>query len=196
MHFGHSNIYKFKDEFGLPQRALTQDECECLMIDRWNECISEEDDVFILGDAVMDCKPRKTEEETNRIMRKRMSVLENLNGHKTIILGNHDTKNIDFLSEHFERVCGSLEMTLAGYHCILTHIPVHPSQLKDKDGQGRFDFNIHGHLHRGRTILLSDGSQDYRYVNVNVENHLYRPINHFEMISCLSNYIKFIKNYD
>ena len=40
--------------------------------------------------------------------------------------------------------------------CILTHVPVHPSQF------GRYKANIHGHLH-------STKISDARYINVSAE---------------------------
>lgn len=203
MHFGHSNLYRFKDEFGKPQRHLNQEDCELLMIEKWNEVVGDDDNVCILGDAVMDCKPRKTEEETHRIIEKRMSILENLNGRKTIILGNHDTTDADLLSKYFDRVCGSLEIKLAGYRCILTHIPIHASQLKDRYNKGRFDFNIHGHLHSPHNISISTGEgldcekkPDYRYVNVNVEYNKYTPISDIDMVLMLNKYSKILKCHE
>jgi calcineurin-like phosphoesterase family protein len=199
MHFCHSNLYRFKDESGNLQRHLNQEDCELLMIEKWNKVVKNDDDVFILGDAVMDCKPRKTEEETQRIMEKRMSILENLNGYKIIILGNHDTRRVDLLSKYFDEVCGSLEMKLCGYRCILTHIPIHASQLRDRYNEGRFDFNIHGHLHAPHKILISDGEKekpDYRYVNVNVEYNNYSPISHINMANTLSKYSKILKCHE
>lgn len=199
MHFGHSNLYKFKDEFGKPQRHLNKEDCELFMIEKWNEVVEDDDNVCILGDAVMNCKPRKTEEETHRIIEKRMSILKNLNGRKTIILGNHDTTNADLLSKYFDRVCGSLEIKLAGYRCILTHIPIHASQLKDRYNEGRFDFNIHGHLHSPHKILISDGERekpDYRYVNVNVEYNNYTPIDHIDIVNTLNKYSKILKCHE
>ena len=47
--------------------------------------------------------------------------------------------------------------------CVLTHIPVHPSQFP------RFRLNIHGHLHL-KVIA------DTRYINVSCEQVNYTPV--------------------
>lgn len=183
MHFGHSNLYRFTDKYGKPQRPFSQQECEELMVKNWNSAISDLDTVYILGDAVMDCVPRKTEEQTLGILRSRLSHIKKLNGRKILVLGNHDISRPELLNEHFDELHGSVEMHLGGFKCIITHIPVHTSQLKNKKGEGRFDFNIHGHLHGDEIVRDYKGEPDNRYINVNVENILYHPLS--ELVLCL-----------
>ena len=53
--------------------------------------------------------------------------------------------------------------------CILSHVPVHPNQL-----EYRFKANLHGHLH-SKTVLLPNGKEDQRYINVAVEHNNLTP---------------------
>jgi calcineurin-like phosphoesterase family protein len=62
--------------------------------------------------------------------------------------------------EHFSQVYGAASMS----GMILTHVPVHPDQLKY-----RFKGNIHGHLH-------SHVVDDSRYYNVSCEQINLTPI--------------------
>ena len=88
--------------------------------------------------------------------------IERLNGKKILIAGNHDTLNARGLLEYFSDVKGSIALG----EFILTHIPVHPSQL-----EYRWKANIHGHLHSNRVQRTSYSwqSHDPRYYNVSME---------------------------
>ena len=84
-----------------------------------------------------------------------------------LALGNHDTGfKLPFLMEVFHKVAVCFEMGDG----ILTHIPVHPSQLDE-----RWKFNVHGHVH-------SNSLDDRRYINVSAEAVDYKPIEIDELI--------------
>lgn len=80
-------------------------------------------------------------------------ILELLNGVKKLVMGNHDRYPCALYLEYFSQVVGTAETR----GCILTHVPVHPSQF------GRYKANIHGHLH-------SSKMDDVRYINVSAEH--------------------------
>ncbi len=124
---------------------------------RWNNLVTKHDKVYICGDLTMD-KP----DFARRIL--------SLNGDKTLIAGNHDTPRIcKLMWELGIPVLASLEYK--GF--IVTHIPIHSSELN------RFNGNIHGHLH-----IIGDESYGYnrevtndpRYFNVNCEFNNYTPV--------------------
>ena len=73
MHFGHTNVLPF-DNRPFPDTAQMDD----TLIQNWNERVTSEDTVYVLGDAFW-----KNEENSIRIM-------ERLQGHKHLIQGNHD----------------------------------------------------------------------------------------------------------
>ena len=93
---------------------------------QWNSKVRKGDIVYILGDLTME-------------KRGPLELLDELNGTKIVILGNHDRpQDTPFILKHCIKVSGM--MSYKGM--ILTHCPIHPMELK-----GRFSKNIHGHIH-------------------------------------------------
>jgi calcineurin-like phosphoesterase family protein len=123
------------------------------IIDNWNKVVGPKDLVYHLGDVVMN--------------RNKLHLAGRLNGRKKLIFGNHDVHPIEMYLEHFESVASYKVFEWA----ILSHIPVHESQLT------RFKFNIHGHLH-GHQVMFDDdfNMPDPRYFCVAMENIDYKPI--------------------
>lgn len=105
---------------------------------QWNSVITDRDVVWILGDVAW------SEEWALRV--------RELRGRKKLIMGNHDHK-IGLGVHAFEQVHGARRYK----KCILTHIPIHPKELRYG-----WDYNIHGHLH-------DHSIDDDRYINVNID---------------------------
>lgn len=117
---------------------------------RWNETVSEGDTVYVLGDAAR---------------RGHVKCLDAVNGKKHLICGN-----ADYLAEALaSNIFASIGVAKWMRGVILTHIPVHPSQLRPSM------INIHGHLH-GAAI------DDIRYCCVSVEQTNYMPISIAELL--------------
>ena len=77
-HFGHQNIIK------LDNRPFKDcDQMENVLVMNWNNNVTSEDTVYILGDFCW-----LDGQEWDRI-------LNRLNGHKILIKGNHDVKRIN-----------------------------------------------------------------------------------------------------
>lgn len=74
-HFDHYNILAFDH-----RPFITVEEMNKTMIDNWNSVVRHDDEVFILGDFCWGKEARWVE------------LLEQLNGQKTLITGNHDIK--------------------------------------------------------------------------------------------------------
>lgn len=128
------------------------------MVERWNCTVSNNDIVYHLGDVAM-------------WKAKDYAIVRELKGHKRLIMGNHDTQPMEvYSSVGFERVQASLE----GNGYVLTHIPIHDSQLQ------RFALNIHGHIHQDIVTRLDVGKgvyvRDDRYKCVSVEHIDYTPV--------------------
>lgn len=117
-HFGHNNIIKYANRPWETTEDMDND-----MVDFWNHMVSPEDKVYHLGDVTLG--------------KKNLEILNRLNGHKTLIAGNHDIYDTKTYLKYFDNVRACREY--AGY--ILTHIPVHPNQKE------RYKGNIHGHMH-------------------------------------------------
>lgn len=145
-HFGHKGVCHFLNSDGTKLRPWDNpDDMDRDMIAYWNSVVGPNDKVYHLGDVV--------------INRKALAVLDQLNGDKVLIKGNHDIFHLDDYTKYFRDV--------RGYHVmnnfILSHIPVHP------DSKGRFAGNIHGHLHSRKL-------DDSWYHCVCVEQTDFRPI--------------------
>lgn len=159
-HFGHAGVCKFMRDDGVTKLRPwdNTEEMDEEMVKRWNETVKPTDKVYHLGDVV--------------INRKALNILYRLNGDKVLIKGNHDIFRLEDYTPHFRDIRGYHVMN----NLILSHIPVHA------DSKGRFDGNIHGHLHyhRVRSNFVegkyTGGSIDPWYHCVCVEQTDYRPI--------------------
>lgn len=141
-HFGHKKIIEFE---ATNRPFLTVEEHDAELVRRWNATVKKNDTVWHLGDVLFG--------------REAFVTLGLLNGVKKLVMGNHDRYPTELYLEHFNQVLGSAKLR----GCILTHVPVHPSQF------GRYRANIHGHLH-------SNKMDDARYINVSAEHTGLAPI--------------------
>lgn len=147
-HIGHENM-------SLKRGFKTVEEHDQFIFDCWNKTIAKRDKVFILGDLTM--------EKNN------YSWLDDLNGTKEIILGNHD------LTKHTKNILECETVTKVGA-CVkykgmmLTHIPIHTCEID------RFTVNIHGHVHENTL-------DDKRYINVSCEAVDYTPLSYDEILT-------------
>ena len=73
MHYGHANIIDYCNR---PFESL--DEMTNEMVNRWNEIVTEDDTVYVVGDVFL-CPTSEGE-----------SIVKRLNGRKILIKGNHD----------------------------------------------------------------------------------------------------------
>lgn len=146
-HFGHSNICKFTRSDGSPLRPwdeITKMDSDLIL--KWNKKVGKNDLVYHLGDVVMN--------------RKHIAIMASLNGRKRLILGNHDTCNVEEYGKYFERVNGSYKFE----DMWLTHIPMHIDSIIPWA-----KLNLHGHLH-------ATSISNPHYFNVSVEQIDYEPI--------------------
>lgn len=173
-HFRHANILKFVDYDGNPVRShlfKDVDEMDEHMIERWNSVVKNGDIVYHLGDVVF----TNTEQDVAWFKKN----WTRLNGSKRLIVGNHD--DIKFLAPggFFKKV--SMWRMFPEFGLLLTHVPVHPSNLKVFVAEGDYKegdvgevqkqfLNVHGHIHQ-------NPSPEGPYKNVSVEAINYTPVN-------------------
>ncbi len=152
-HFDHANMIRtFKLADGSPARDFPSVEAmNETMIERWNEVVRPSDHIYHLGDVTMH----------RQIGQIKYRVLDRLNGHKRLLLGNHDLDKVENYLPWFEKI----KACQVHDHILFTHIPVHPQSL------GRFAANVHGHTHH--QVLPA---ATVPYINVCVEQTAYRPI--------------------
>lgn len=146
LHFGdEATCDRYRRPDGAPLRPFANaTEMDAEIIRRWNETVGAEDTVYVLGDVG---RARAADQVCN------------LRGKKHLVAGNGDDVARIVQTGLFASV--RVWKQLPGL--LLTHVPVHPSQLR---GGVR---NIHGHLH-ARAI------DDPRYVCVSLERTDFRPL--------------------
>lgn len=163
MHFGHEAMTKFLNYDGTRVRPFNSaKEVDELIIKNWNEMVSEQDVVYVLGDVAYSCRKEYVD-----------SILVRLKGSKKLIAGNHDLWSTQWYLKHFKYVrgCGHLD------NYFLSHVPIH------SDSKGRFKLNICGHIHGQRVMKVvwyptGNGIEpDPFYYNVSVDlNYRYAPV--------------------
>ena len=148
-HFGHKKIIKYEN-----RPFKDEDEMDAKMIERWNKRVTNNDDVYILGDLAF-----KNPE----------TILKQLNGRKHLIIGNHDKfiKNENIL-KLFESVDIYKEITDGDYQVILFHYPI---AVWDKKRYGAI--HLYGHIHSN--VDLVKYTADDKAYNVCADVNDYEP---------------------
>ena len=127
-HFRHANVMVYDKRPWDDVDVMEQD-----MIERWNKRVTNEDDVYILGDF---CWGKQKDW---------LRILSLLKGKKHIILGNHDPKNfsqevLDLLAEppthYMEIKDGDYYLGLCHYPILAYHSDANPKTLL-----------LYGHVH-------------------------------------------------
>ena len=107
MHFSHKQILAYDN-----RPFFTTSEMDETMIERWNSAVGEKDSVYVLGDMFW-CTAKQA-----------ISILDELNGSKFLVLGNHDTCNNEAFRQRFVRIADYLEISDNGRKIVLSHYPI------------------------------------------------------------------------
>ena len=155
-HFGHENIVKSRPCFS---SVSEMDEC---LIKNWNNKVTNNDEIYILGDFSF------------RVKGKVHEYLQRLYGKKHLIVGNHDPwwmKEVEDLSVYFESVSDIKTIRVEKMNVMLCHYP-----MLEWDGS---TYLIHGHVHGNKDTMT------YRYIKDNLPHVLNCcvDINHFEPVT-------------
>ena len=128
LHFGHENCLMFDNR---PFSDIDEHDTE--LIRRWNEAVGIEDDVYILGDISW----KNTTATIN--------IFNMLNGHKHLIIGNHDHKLLKSaeLRKCFVEITDYKELYLDKDKAIvMSHYPLHSYR-----NLFRGWIHLYGHVH-------------------------------------------------
>lgn len=126
LHFGHGNIIGFDNR---PFNSV--DEMNKTMIANWNSVVSDNDEVYILGDMFW-----HNEEAPD--------ILSTLKGRKYLILGNHDRINSQ-MKDYFVWVKEIETIKDGDNHVVLCHYPI--AHWKN---QYYGYIHLYGHIHNTR----------------------------------------------
>lgn len=135
-HFFHSNILRYDNR---PFRNA--DVMNDILIRNWNNTVSDEDTVYILGDVSWSRDP-----EVNR------AILQGLNGHKILIRGNHD-KPMRAVYDCFDKVVDYLEIEDNGVKVILFHYPI-----LFWNGQFHDSVHLYAHVHNSHQWHITEST--------------------------------------
>ena len=134
-----SDLHFFNPAF-LPWRGFsTLEEENRVLTGRWNARVTEEDEVYILGDF-----SEGSAEETNRLLRA-------LHGQKTLLIGNHDEylASPSFDRALFREITHYKELEDGGIRVILSHypLPFYNGQYRHLSDPSAVTYMLYGHLH-------------------------------------------------
>ena len=124
-HYGHANSINFDN-----RPFIDVDQMNKELIERWNGVVAPGDVTYILGDMFW-CKCEEA-----------ISVLDQLNGQKILVKGNHDRCNDGKFIKKFASVTGYLEVNDNGRNIVLSHYPI-PCFKNHFYGW----YHLYGHVH-------------------------------------------------
>jgi calcineurin-like phosphoesterase family protein len=143
LHLGHRNLLKFTK----PRPFATIDEHDEAVLENWNSVVKTNDIIYVLGDIALNKSPEELE-----------LYLKKLNGHKRLILGNHDRAKVhaSYLNSGIWESMREYEVVKLmdnrgiSYECVLFHYPIlEPNHVFNKFKAGKIGPTCHfyGHIH-------------------------------------------------
>ena len=130
LHFEHFNAIKYDCRPWPDVETMAAG-----MIDRWNARVTDDDLVYILGDV---CYRSKCPA---------WHYLEQMKGHKVLIVGNHDGELLEDERSRrcFEEIHSYMEIKEGGKKIVLCHYP-----MAEWNGKTRGSWHIFAHIHAQR----------------------------------------------
>ena len=168
-HFGHTNIIRYCNRPFADVAEMNE-----VLIDRWNETVSDIDTVWVLGDVALGP------------IKESLALVRRLRGRKVLVAGNHDrcwagggpmsTPWVDvYRDAGFEEVLqGWVSVQLGERRALACHLPYEGDSHDDDrfTAQRPIDKGellLHGHVHDRWRIKANQ-------VNVGVDVWDYRPV--------------------
>lgn len=130
LHLEHTNVLRFD-----PRPFRNTQEMFHVMKQNWNQRITDNDTVYILGDFIWAKEPQWA------------GIVSQFNGKKILIRGNHDPKEYSKeCRKLFVDIRDMLEITDSGKHVIMSHYPI-PCYKGDYNPDC---YMLYGHVHNTR----------------------------------------------
>ena len=157
LHLGHDREFIWK------ARGFNSiEEMNETIVQKWNETVSAEDDVYILGDVILG-DPSNIE------------YVKRLNGKLHIVLGNHDTSKREGMYRNLPNVIEVAEIGIRlkykKHNFILTHYPMMTGNL-EKESLKQMNLNLYGHTHQASNFF---NDMPFMY-HVGVDSHNCYPV--------------------
>ena len=174
LHFGHRHVL----EACRPQFETT-DEMDAFLLENWNHTVTDNDEVYILGDL---CYKSKNPADY---------YLSRMSGKKHLIVGNHDYKWLKAMEDedkkqYFVSVDHLCTVNMGKHLLTLCHYPMlewNRSRYAS-DQATSTSWLIHGHIHNSTTL------ESFRYIkehlpcalNAGVDINSYMPVTFEQML--------------
>lgn len=155
LHFSHRREFLYG-----PRGFNTIQEHDEAVIARWNETVQEDDDVYVLGDLMLNDNEHG------------LDCLRQLKGRIHLVRGNHDTDARWKLYSELENIvelCGwSYMLRIGKRYFYLSHWPVRIGNGEETHGP----YCLHGHTHHNNAYEYIED----RCYNVNLDAHNCYPV--------------------
>lgn len=145
LHLGHEKVITMcrrnVENCGVDFASVS--EMNTFLIDKWNQKVQENDEIYILGDL------------SYRSKESVKTYLKQLKGRKHLIVGNHDfkwLKNVSNVYEYFATVSNLEILKLDNKLITLCHYPLLEwnGSRRATDQESSLSWLIHGHIHNNR----------------------------------------------
>lgn len=183
-HFFHKNVIRLCD-----RPFVNMHEMHEFMIQEWNKRIKSNEKIYVLGDFAF----------SGWTLTKK--ILDRLNGHKILILGNHDLAAHKMLAAGFQEVHENIFIEIGAQKKVfLSHFPFHPmTSYSNKYGVVTAEYPwekvdkrymhkrivddgeiwlLHGHVHGA-------WRQNGRQINVGVDVWDFKPVPHTKILQMI-----------
>lgn len=162
LHFGSKNAIEFDNR---PFSGV--EEMDKALITNWNARVNENDHVYVVGDFAF-CNNRDME-----------WFLEQLKGHKHLILGNRDFKfEKSGARKYFESVDQMLLLNDGDYNVFLCHYPI-----AEWCGFHSDTIHLYGHIHATKNEVTDFMHTRPNAFNVGCMLHGYAPVTLEELLA-------------
>jgi len=160
LHFNHDREFIYK-----PRGFDSVWDMNRALIENYNDTVSYDDDVYILGDLMLGGPDR---------MKDGLNLLSQLKGNIHIVRGNHDTdiRWEAYLNLHnVVEVDNAIYLKYKGFHFYMSHFPTFTANL-EKETLKQCTINLYGHTHQ-QTNFYNDIPFMY---HVGVDSHKNFPV--------------------
>lgn len=163
LHFYHEKIIKSTNR---PFRNA--DEMNKVLVRKWNEKVTFEDDIYILGDFTMKGAELAA------------AILSALKGRKHLIRGNHDqfVDNRELAETMFISVQDYAELIYANTMFVLCHYP-----FAEWNGYAKGSICLHGHQHNHEEYNIANRREGILRYDVGVYANHMTPVSAEEVIA-------------
>jgi len=152
-HFGHFRIIQY-----CKRPYETAEQMDADMIAKWNAVVTNDDEVWHLGDFAMSYDHAKT-------------IVPQLNGRKILILGNHDKSSQQMREIGFAEAHQSWKLKIGFKSVTLMHRP------RPLTGYDAGKWLLHGHVHNHEPKVDLENKR----INLSVEWWNYSPVPEIEI---------------